>query len=176
MSNCGCTKRSVIDAVGKSVKNYYDVLTPYSAGATTSGKTIIAGPIAIDDAVEMCGGSGVVRSLSIKEFGTSQKLDLDIVFAGNGDHAVATNTVPAFDATIAEDIMLQDTIPIATGDYVNKVDYQEARFEFKSPFSVFNAASAEGDKRKIWYYLIARAAVTFTGSTRLVVEMAIESD
>jgi len=173
---CDCSKRAVIDAMGKSVKNYYEIFTPYNAASTTAGKTIVAGPIAIPDAFEMCGGSGVIRSLTIKEFATSQKLSLDVIFCGNDGHAVAENAVTAFDATVAADIFLQPTVTVDTSDYVDKGDYQEVQHDFKNPFSVFNAASAEGDKRKVWFYLVARAVKTFTSSTRLVVEIAIESD
>lgn len=173
MSACGCEQRPIIDAVGKSVKNYYEVIAPYSSGATTSGKTIAAGPIEIAGAFEMCNGSGVVRSASVKEFGTTQELDFDIVFVGNDGYTITTNTTTAFDATIADDNKLQDAIEITT--YTDKGQYREAKPTF-APLSVFNASTTETEKRKLWYYLIARGAVTYTGSTRLAVSITIESD
>lgn len=173
MSACGCEKRPIIDAMGKSVKNYYDIITPYSGGATTSGKTIAAGPIEIENAFEMCNGSGEIRSASVKEFGTTQELDFDIIFAGNDGYTIATDTITAFDATIADDNKLQDAIEVTT--YANKGQYREARPTF-APLSVFNASTVESKKRSLWYYLVARGAVTYTGSTRLAVSIAIESD
>lgn len=173
MSACNCEKRPIIDAVGKSVKNYYEVIAPYSGGATANGKTIAAGPIEIADAFEMCNGSGVIRSASVKEFGTTQELDFDIVFVGNDGYTIATNTTTAFDATIAEDNKLQDAIEITT--YTDKGQYREAKPTF-APLTVFNASTTETEKRKLWYYLIARAAVTYTGSTRLAISIAIEND
>ncbi len=173
MSACGCNKRPIIDAVGKSVKNYYEIITPYSGGATTSGKTIAAGPIEIEDAFEMCNGSGVIRSASVKEFGTTQELDFDIIFVGNNGYTILTNTTTAFDATIAVDNKLQDAIEVTT--YTDKGQYREAKPTF-APLTVFNASTTETEKRKLWYYLVARGAVTYTGSTRLAVSLAIEND
>lgn len=169
---CGCDQRPIIDAVGKSVKNYYEVITPYT-GATTSGKTILAGPVKIEKAFEACGGSGMVRSGSVKEFGTSVELDFDIIFAGNPNYAIATNTTTAFDATIADDSKLQDAIEVTS--YTDKGQYREARPSFL-PLSVFNASDAEAEKRDLWYYLVARGVVTYTSSTRLAISLTIESD
>lgn len=171
-----CDARPIIDAVGKSVINYFDTIIPYYAGVTTSGKTIFACPIEIENAFEMCRGSGLIRSGSVKEFGTSEKLPFDIIFAGAGGYAVSTNTVTLFDASNAAGNYLQDTITIAGADYVDKGDYQEAKFNITKPISVFNKSSDEGHKKSLWFYLVARGVKTFTSDTRLVIHIAIESD
>lgn len=176
MSACNCEKRPIIDAVGKSVKNFYEVYVPYYSGATTSGKTIIAGPIEIPDAFENCGGSGIIRSCTVKEFDTSQKLPFDIIFAGLDGYAISTNTTTAFDATVAEANYLQDSIEIAGADYVDKGQYQEARASLVKPLTVFNRATTEGDKKKLWFYVVARGVKTFTSATRLAIQISIEND
>lgn len=173
---CDCNKRPIIDALGKSVKTYHEALTPYYGGATAAGKTILAGPIAIIDAFEQCKGSGVVRSFSVKEFGSAQKLAFDVIFVGAEGHSIATNTVTAFDATIAAANFLQDTITVAAADYVDKGDYQEARFVLSSPLTVFNRTTVEGSQRELWFYLVARAVKTFTVDTRLILQFSIEND
>lgn len=173
MPPCGCNKRPIIDAVGKSVKNYHEVIVPYYGGATTSGKTILAGPIEIEEAFEMCKGSGVIRSCSVKEFGTTQELDFDIIFVGVDGYTILIDATTVFSATNAAANFLQDTIEITT--YLNKGQYREARPTF-NPLSVFNGSETEGKQRSLWFYLVARGAVTFTSDTRLLIQITIEND
>ncbi len=169
---CKCGKRSIIDAIGRVVENFYEVYTPHYGSATTAGKTIIAGPVEIAEAFECSGGSGFIRSATIREFGTSQKLDIDIVFTSVEPVALAVNHVTGF----IETSPLSGCISFAAGDYVDKQDYWEAQANLKFPISVCNKSLITGSGRKLWFYLVARDAKTFTSSTRLAVSITIESD
>lgn len=171
MAGCGCSEREIIGADGKSIKNYYELLTPV-AGATTAGKTIVAGPIAIDGAFEICNGNGVIRSFSVKEFVTGLKLDLDAVFFCLQPPTKTTDT----STSISSSSGVLDSIGVVEADYKDKTDYWEARASVVNPLKVFNKATADADSRKLWFYLVARGAKTYTSGTRLLVQITIERE
>lgn len=177
--SCNCSTRNIIQGYGKGVKITTVEFTPYTAGATADGKTIVACPIEFTEIFDRCNGSGILRELIVTESrpsSTCQKLAMDIILTANNGYSVATNTTTAFIQSVVQQNNITAWLQVASADYKERNSIAVARASLVGLPTVYNRSTTETQQRSVWAYFIAKEAKTFDASTSLIVSMVVERD